>query len=319
MKVKRRKLKKSAKKLIYILVGIIVLIIAVIGLAKYIKYRNSYDYKLDKLGYNDEQIKIIETLDNKYIDNILTREKNKRIISFIKQKYFIYDYLDEYLDYYKKNEDRKLSDVVAIVNVKANYDHYDEDIATPTDTSKDILMLVNKYNYLTKDYAPNDIIDVSNTYAYGDNEIKEEVYKQFKQMWNAAKKENLSLIITSSYRDYAFQESLWSSRADAYGEEVADAGTARAGFSEHQTGLSLDIVTYNIQMNDFENTDEFKWMQNNAYKYGFILRYPKDKEQITGYDYESWHYRYVGKDVARKIKDLSITYDEYYAYYIKNS
>jgi LAS superfamily LD-carboxypeptidase LdcB len=69
-------------------------------------------------------------------------------------------------------------------------------------------------------------------------------------------------------------------------------------------------------MNDFENTDEFKWLQKNAYKYGFILRYPKDKTDITGYDYESWHYRYVGKEVAQKIHELDITFDEYYAYYI---
>ena len=70
-------------------------------------------------------------------------------------------------------------------------------------------------------------------------------------------------------------------------------------------------------MSSFEKTDEFKWLQNNAYKYGFILRYPKDKEDITGYSYESWHYRYVGKDVATKIKKLGITFDEYYAYFIE--
>ena len=69
-------------------------------------------------------------------------------------------------------------------------------------------------------------------------------------------------------------------------------------------------------MNDFEKTDEFKWLQKNAYKYGFILRYPKSKEDITGYDYESWHYRYVGTDVAKAIYDKNITYDEYYEYYI---
>ena len=70
-------------------------------------------------------------------------------------------------------------------------------------------------------------------------------------------------------------------------------------------------------MNDFEETDEFKWLQKNAYKYGFILRYPKDKTDITGYDYESWHYRYVGKEIAEKIHKENITYDEYYAYYIE--
>ena len=69
-------------------------------------------------------------------------------------------------------------------------------------------------------------------------------------------------------------------------------------------------------MNEFENTEEFKWLQNNAYKYGFILRYPKGKENITGYEYESWHYRYVGEEVAEEIHNLDITFDEYYAYYL---
>ena len=178
-------------------------------------------------------------------------------------------------------------------------------------------MLVNKFHYLTKDYTPDNIVEVKNTYAYGSNEIIEEVYNAFKNMWTAAKKEDLSLIITSSYRDYEFQERLWNNYAAANSEEWADSVAARAGFSEHQTGFTLDIVTYNSNMNDFEETDEFKWLQKNAYKYGFILRYPKDKTDITGYDYESWHYRYVGKEIAEKIHKENITYDEYYAYYIE--
>ena len=70
-------------------------------------------------------------------------------------------------------------------------------------------------------------------------------------------------------------------------------------------------------MNNFDDSDAAKWLKKNAYKYGFILRYPKDKEDITGYDYEPWHYRYVGKEVAKKIHDENITFDEYYAYYIE--
>ena len=314
----KRKLKKNIKKGIYLFIALIIVILVIFGLVKYIEYRNSYPYKLEKIGYKKDQIELILKLDDQNIDDILKRKYNKKIISFIKQKYFIYSNLDEYLEYYNKNKDRKLEDVVAIVNVKTNYEPYDEDIVTKTDVSKKELMLVNKYHYLTKDYSPKDIVSISNYYAYGDNEIKELVYKQFKKMWNAAKQEDLTLIITSSYRDYEFQDNLWNSRADTYGEEVADSGTARAGFSEHQTGYTLDIVTYNSQLNDFENTDEFKWLQNNAHKYGFILRYPKDKEEITGYDYESWHYRYVGEETATKIKKLGITYDEYYAYFLEN-
>ena len=131
-----------------------------------------------------------------------------------------------------------------------------------------------------------------------------------------AKKEDLKLIVNSSYRDYESQNSVWNNYENYNGEEYADSIAARAGFSEHQTGLALDIITPGATKNTFEETDEFKWLQKNAHKFGFILRYPKGKEDITGYAYESWHYRYVGKETATEIKRLGITFDEYYAYYI---
>ena len=312
--MKKRKIKKS----VYYILGLIVFfIIAIIGIINYIKYITSNPYKLKKIGYDQEQIEVILKLEDDEIQNILSRDYNKQIVSFIKQKYFIFDNLDRYLAYYKENKSDKLSHVVSIVNVKADYEWYDEDAVEETDTSKGNLMLVNKFHYLTKDYAPKNIVDVKNTYAYGDNEIIEEVYNAFKNMWTAAKKEDLSLIITSSYRDYEFQDTLWNRYASSNSEEWADSVSARAGYSEHQTGLTLDIVTYNCTMNEFEETDEFKWLQKNAHKYGFILRYPKDKTDITGYDYESWHYRYVGVEMAKKIYEEGITFDEYYAYYIE--
>ena len=80
--------------------------------------------------------------------------------------------------------------------------------------------------------------------------------------------------------------------------------------------MSVDIQTYGSTASTFEEYDEFKWLQNNAHKYGFILRYPKDKEYLTGYEYESWHYRFVGTEVATYIHQNNITFDEYYAYFI---
>ena len=94
--------------------------------------------------------------------------------------------------------------------------------------------------------------------------------------------------------------------------EEADAFAARPDFSEHQTGLALDIITYGASGDNFDTTDAFKWLQKNADKYGFILRYPKGKEDITGYSYESWHYRYVGLEIAAYLKEHDMTYDEYY-------
>jgi len=310
--------RKLNYKLIFTIIVIIIAIAAgTIGIKKYIDYRNSNEFKLKQIGYNETEIKDITKLKDDQIKAILKKKYNRLNIKFIRQKYFITNNLDRYIKYYNNNKDDKISHIVSIVNVCADEDYYDKDTVKKTDISKKELMLVNKFNYLDENYAPDDIVKVSMQFAYGDNEIKKEVYEKFRSMYNDAKKEGLYLIITSSYRDYNFQKELWDSYANQKGDEWADSVSARAGYSEHQTGYTLDIVTYNANMSSFEKTDEFKWLQNNAYKYGFILRYPKDKEDITGYSYESWHYRYVGKDVATKIKKLGITFDEYYAYFIE--
>lgn len=311
--MKKRRLKKNVK---FTLIGIVALIVLLIIGVNYIKYINSYQYKFKNIGYSKEEIDYIVKLDKTSIDKLLKIEYNDITIKLMKEKYFIFDNLNEYIKYYEDNKKDDLSHIISIVNVKANNEYYDEDIIKPTNVDDGILMLVNKFHYLSEDYNPDDIVKISNMYSYDNNSIKEEVYTQYKKMWNAAKKEDLTLIVTSSYRKYDVQDELWTSRANNQGEEEADKETARAGFSEHQTGLALDIVTYNSLLNDFENTDEFKWLQKNAHKYGFILRYPKDKEDITGYSYESWHYRYVGVEVATKIYEEKITFDEYYAYYL---
>jgi D-alanyl-D-alanine carboxypeptidase len=210
-----------------------------------------------------------------------------------------------------------ITKIISTVNVYRDNKYYENTIAT--DTSKDILMLVNKYHYLNEDYVPENLVTVNSTYAYADNSAREDVLEAFKDMYNAALSDNIKLIINSSYRSYKDQEDTWLARKRAYGTEKADAYAARAGYSEHQTGLALDINEYGTNVPNFEDTEAFKWLQDNAYKYGFILRYPEGKEDITGYSYESWHYRYVGKDIAEKIVNEGITFDEYYAYYIEKS
>lgn len=310
--MKKRKLKKKVKLIMgAILVGIILIII----LCKVISYRNSIEYKLKELGYSKDEIKEIITLKDDEINKILSIEYNENILKFINEKYFILKNLDSYLTYYNENKNVTPSKVVSLVNVKANKEHYDKSVIEPTDTNKNILMLVNKYHYLTEDYNP-DVKNVSVMYAYDNNELLEETLNAYIKMWKAASKDNITLIASSSYRTYNEQKKLWEMRASVNIKE-ADLSTARAGFSEHQTGLAIDILTYNATLSNFEETDAFKWLSSNAYKYGFILRYPKGKEDITGYEYESWHYRYVGVEVATQIFEEDITFDEYYAYYLE--
>ena len=312
---KRRKIKKQVYYFFIILIVIFILIFALI---KHINYIHSYKYKLGKLGYNENETETILTLTDNQIENILDRKYNSNIVTFIKQKYFIFSNLDRYLSYKKNNKSEKTSKIVSLVNVNADYNWYDEDAIQNTDTSLGNLMLVNKFYHLSEDFKPNDIEEASVTLAYDDNSATKEVLSAFKKMWHAAKSKDLNLIITSSYRTYSEQESLWDSYANKNGDDWADLYAARAGYSEHQTGLAIDIVTYNSTMDNFDKSDEAKWLKKNAYKYGFILRYPKGKEDITGYDYEPWHYRYVGVEAAKIINDENITFDEYYAYYIEN-
>lgn len=309
--MKKRKVKKS---LIITIIVILVLTVGIISLIKYLNYKNSNEYKLKEIGYNESEITEILKID-KHIDDILKMEKNDKIIDILNATYYIDSNFQKYIDYAKENSDKSINDVIAIINVGSDKDWYSE--PNTADVNKGITMLVNKFNKLPDDYNPLDIVDISNWYAYEGHSIKEEVNDHYISMWNAAKNEGLSLIVTSSYRTNKMQEEQFNYFKINWGGEYADNYAARPGFSEHQTGLALDIVKPGSSDDDFHLTDEYKWLVENSYKYGFILRYPEGKEYLTGYKYESWHYRYVGIDLAKKVYESGLTYDEYYAYYLK--
>lgn len=291
---------KELKRAIILVVGIVIL---VVGIKLYQNY-DKVGKQLREIGYSKEDsIKITSILSEDNVNKILNMEYQNNLISIIENNYFIPDNLEKYLDF--KENDRTINDIIAIVNVKQNNEWYEN--TTSTDISKGNAMLVNKFHYLDEDFDAGEIVDISIQYAYDGHSTINEVYEQYKKMWYAAKEEDLTLIVNSSFRTYEEQEETHKVSSDEY--------AARPGFSEHQTGLALDIVTYNTIGNDFENKPEFTWLSNNAYKYGFILRYPKDKEYLTGFEYESWHYRYLGVELATKVYESGLTYDEYYAYY----
>ena len=319
MAVKRR-IKKSVKYGIIVLISLIIITIAVSTFIKKQKeheeYLASYEYKLGQIGYNEEEIEFLLKQDNNIKDTLLEKEYNEKIIPFLKEKYFILKNLDNYLSYYIKNNSSSLEEIVSIVNVGANNDHYDNAIETNINNYNQ--MLVNKYNYLKEEFESKEIVDVKNWYCYGENKANKEAYDNFIDMFNAAKENNLKIVITSGYRSYQEQKETYDEYVNRYGARKADALAARPGYSEHETGLALDITTGGATKDTFDTTEEFKWLQENSYKYGFILRYPKDKEKITGFDYEPWHYRYLGKDLAEKVFKSGLTYDEYYAYYLAN-
>src|SRR5574344_150416 len=315
---KRKHLKKRFKIILVIFILMIILLIVGIKTIKTLNYHQTYEYKLLQKNYSIEEINTIKSkFNNSELDELLNEDYIPKLADFVNQKYFIYNNLERYLKYYQDNPTIDLKTIVTLVNVGRDNNYYEHTVAT--DTSKDTLMLVNKYHYLDENYVPDNLMTVESTYAYDGNIVRKDVFDAFLNMYNAAKEENITLILNSSYRSYKDQEDTWLARKKAYGIQKADAYAARAGYSEQQTGLAIDINQFNTTEKDFENTQAFTWLQNNASKYGFILRYPEGKENITGYSYESWHYRYVGKEVAQKILDEDLTFDEYYAFYIEKT
>lgn len=316
---KKRKLKKSARNSLIIIIILIIGIILGINKYKEYKYHQTNEYKLTEKGYTLEESKlIIKRLNDKNEKYFVDNEKNDYIIDLLNEKYFLEKNLNDYLEYKTKNKKTSYSDVVAIVNVHANNEWYDNKVVKETDLSKENLILVNKFYYLKQDFIPNDIVDVDINYSYANNRVTKETNDAFVEMAKKAKEDNIKLIANSSYRSYERQEEVYKEFYYSKGISYADKYAARAGYSEHQTGLSLDIFTSGSSTtSNFEESDAFRWLSENAYKYGFILRYPKGKEYLTGYNYESWHYRYVGKVDAYKIYKENLTFDEYYAYYLE--
>ena len=173
----------------------------------------------------------------------------------------------------------------------------------------DDILIVNKTYYLPENYTPvNSYQQLTSNCAHC---LEEYVMTAFNEMNADAKSLGLNLWIASGYRSYSIQSYLYNNYVNRDGKIAADTYSARSGHSEHQTGLAFDL---NSVSSSFANTNEGKWIQDNCHLYGFIIRYPKGKEQITGYMYEPWHLRYVGKELAKNLYNNGdwISLEEYF-------
>lgn len=339
---KKRKTKLKIKNL-FIFILLICLVIGLIIFIPKQKETKIINSKLETLGYTTTEIKKINNLSkdeisiiekNKYNKNIINiinskyykKDKlklylekdniNDNIISFINQKYYIDEFLDRYTKYKEKNNDLECDEIIKRVNSNLDYTFYDD--SKEADTSKGMYTLVNKFYYLDKNYIPDDIVNVEKEYARDSAKLNKTAYENFKKMADAAKSEGLTLLITTGYRDYNFQATLYNNYVKMDGQKEADTYSARPGYSEHQLGYSADLTNKErVSFGEFKNTKEFAWLKENAYKYGFIIRYTEANQYITGYVPESWHYRYVGEDIAKYIYENDITYEEYYAYFLR--
>lgn len=180
-----------------------------------------------------------------------------------------------------------------------------------------LLLLVNPWTPLPEDFVPGELVPVQN-----DQAVDARAYPDLQNMLGDMSEAGLSPLICSSYRSQERQQELYDNKvqrvmAEGVSREAAQAEAARwvalPGTSEHQTGLAVDIVSLSNQMLDEtqESTPEFQWLAENAWKYGFILRYPNDKSEKTGIAYEPWHFRFVGKEAAAEMHDLGLCLEEY--------
>lgn len=176
-----------------------------------------------------------------------------------------------------------------------------EEVQDP-DTFKVVegVLVVNKKYRVPSDYDPG---------------LKTEVMIQFEKMKADMATEGMVADIGSGYRSYEYQLGVIERNIARYGEEETKRTVAPAGHSEHQTGLAIDIINDEPETNiepSFAHTKEGEWLAQNSYKYGFILRYPEGKEEVTGYAYEPWHFRYVGEEMAARLFDSGKTIEEYF-------
>lgn len=321
MKKKKKKirLKKQAYYLLAVIVFLVVGVILGINFYNDFKYKQTNEYKLTSKGYSLEDTNVLlDKLSENSISSLINQDKNDTIVDLVKEKYFLEKNLDRYLAYIEEEEEDNLTDVVAIVNVNADHKWYEEELET--DTSLNEQMIVNKFYALSEDYTPENLVSIPLDYSYGtegENQLIEYAYDKFLDLWQAAHDEGFYLMVTSSYRDYASQKEIYDYRKATQGERKADETAARPGHSEHQTGLVVDMTsTTEPSATDFSESEAYKWLKEHAHEFGFIERYPADKEYLTGYSPESWHWRYVGIEAATVMHEENIIYDEYYAFYI---
>ncbi len=209
------------------------------------------------------------------------------------------------------NETKKTLTVDVVHFINENL--YDpEDIkATVVDNPDDVTVLVNKAYQLPEDWAPNDL---EKTIDSG-HMLRKEANQAYSEFYNAAKKKGIEIYTISAYRTKEKQELYWNNQVNVMGKEHAIMYSAYPRRSEHETGLAIDVCyapSSDYLNESVKDSDLGKFIESDAYKYGFVLRYPEDKVKITNYNYEPWHMRYVGKELAKTLHEQNITLDEYY-------
>lgn len=269
--------------------------------------------KLLKIGYSNHDINIILKHGNdEAVSQFATREKVSYLEEFFSLDYAKLENYDRYVQYSDETGEDEIETVIAI-NLDLDKTPY-EDATVVSSFSTD--MIVNKYHYLKEDFAPSDLTTIPTEYASEKGmQCSRLALNAFIQMYKAAEKEGYELVINSAYRSYQDQIDIQNTYLEAYGQSYVDKYVAKPGFSEHQTGLAFDVGSRNSRI--FANSKEYTWMLENAYRYGFILRFDERYEDLTGFRSEPWHFRYVGRDIAEYVyQHNNMSLEEYFVIFL---
>lgn len=293
-----------------------------------IKYIDKDDFinnvnKLLSLGYSSKDINAIYNKIPDSVNIIIDSKYNKDIINIMNLSYFKIDNLKRYLDYdimevksiydiSNIKKDFNYEDVVTYVNANLDKEYYSSDNLISNEDASKIDVLVNKYHKLDENYEPSDLTIIDSKYASGTQKLRKEAQIKFEEMASVMAKDNLKIYAGSTYRSFTYQKGLYDRYVKKDGFAAAETYSARSGYSEHQLGLAVDIVGGKWDYLS-EKDKEYNYLIKNSYKYGFILRYPRGSEYITGYMFEDWHFRYLGVELATKVFNSGLTYDEYIA------
>lgn len=293
-------------------------------------YNEKYFDRYSRIDYQNHEhlIKNINSLikrkyTNSEISTILAHGSDDDVSEFAKRdrvryidEFFSFDFAklrlyDRYVNY--SNETGE-DDEITVIYVNLDMDKAPYEEATEVNKfSTD--MLINKHFYVDKKFEPDNLVKIDKKYASEKGmKLNKEAYNAFLEMNNAISRDGLGLVINSAYRSYDDQVDISNLYLNSYGQNYVDKYVAKPGFSEHQTGLAFDVGS--TTSNVFIKSKEYTWMLENCYKYGFIHRFPSEYEDITGFRSESWHFRYVGKKIAKDIYDNKMSFEEYYARYL---
>lgn len=234
--------------------------------------------------------------------------------------YFKDEYLDRYIAYQEKNPDLTVEKIVTHVNVGLDYPYYSEEILSSAVNVGTNLVLANKYHALSADYEPTDLVTVASDCTTRPIKLCEEAARAFEQLSRAAKKDGYTIDGMSGYRSYSYQQGLYNGYLNTDTQANVDTYSARAGHSEHQTGLAMDVQDDTRSYNRFGETKAYLWALDNIHRFGFVIHYTAQNEFETGYKNEPWHFRYVGVDVATYLYNYNknnpedaLSIDEYVA------